>query len=182
MKTILKRSPSSAGHKAQPTVLPSKQELQHCTDESDEDDQNDYDYPDISKMNIEPCTKPNIKKHIGELPRYSQNPVKSRSHLDSAIEGKAFDKPVCKIVPSVRPADRNYDAHIPLSSMSVEQVYTCFVECGLPELATKCKNEKLDGKFISTYDDIEFKKVFSLNDLHAKKFEGIKKGWRPKKN
>ena len=70
----------------------------------------------------------------------------------------------------------------PFFMYTVEEVSDCFEECALPQLAYICKNENLDGEYLSDLSDSELaQEPFRLNQFHISKVRKIIAGWRPKR-
>ena len=70
----------------------------------------------------------------------------------------------------------------PFLMYTVEEVAVCFEECALPQLANICKDENLDGEYLSDLSDSELaQEPFHLNQFHVSKVRKIIAGWRPKR-
>ena len=64
---------------------------------------------------------------------------------------------------------------------TIEEVVRCFKMVGLPDMATKCEKEKIDGKFFEELTREEIKMFFELESLHFLKVKkAIFDGWRPR--
>lgn len=141
--------PANKDSHAKPATI-IKNSNSQLDDESDEDQQ-DYDYPDISKM----------------LPI----PPPQQSQI----------RPVVRVQPSTRITTSVTTSSERLSQMSVQDVVRCLHQCALPKLANLCDENAIDGKFLSDLKDDELRdKPFSLNNIEVAKLKKMREGWRPK--
>lgn len=64
---------------------------------------------------------------------------------------------------------------------TIDEVVFCFKMIAQLDMADKCKEEKLDGKFFQSLSEGEIKEYFRLDSLHFIKVKkAILEGWRPK--
>ena len=65
---------------------------------------------------------------------------------------------------------------------TVEEVATCFKECGLSRLGEICEEESMDGEYFQDLSDEELtQEPFSLNHFHISKVRKVIEGWRPRR-
>ncbi|CAG2240044.1 unnamed protein product [Mytilus edulis] len=120
-------------------------------EEISDEEMQDYDYPDISKMLPMPPSQ------------QSQN------------------RPVVRVQPSTRNITSVTTSSERMSQMSVQDVVRCLHQCALAKLANLCDENAIDGKFLSDLKDEELRdKPFSLNNIEVAKLKKMKEGWRPK--
>ncbi|XP_060077393.1 proteoglycan 4-like [Ylistrum balloti] len=127
------------------------------------------------------------KKH--EVPRTSVTEVatepleRSTMPIDKVADISSIGKktkPVGTVRPNSQSLPEKTEKPTEFKSFTVVKLVECLRQCGLPDLAKLCEEEKLDGDFLSTLSATDLtKEPFSLNPLHLKKLERIKDGWRP---
>jgi hypothetical protein len=125
--------------------------------DDDDDDQGNYDYPDMSFITNLPPLPP-----IANLPPLPQSQV----------------RPIVRVQPNTRVVPTT---SMGVSQMSVKELVLCLNQCALPQLAKLCDENTIDGKFLFDLQEHDLRdKPYSLSDIEVAKVIKMKGGWRPK--
>ena len=68
------------------------------------------------------------------------------------------------------------------SLMTVEEVVSLLKECSLDKVAERCREENMDGAFITDIPNSELKSRLEINELQKLKLSKIMQGWRPRRD
>lgn len=105
--------------------------------------------------------------------------IQPRSHNTQTVIKHREETPTEQV--RQRNVNKQSRSSFAFSGLSVGDVAKVLVSCGLNKMADKCKEQTLDGKFLSNLNEQDLKEEFSLNSIQLKKFRLLsKEGWTPK--